>query len=74
MIPPTCLCFYLVVTVTPKHWATLNGIPACHQSPVDKDVIVVVSEWHMGRDGGGRGGNVHEAEGTLCGLDRRTLN
>lgn len=58
-IPPTCLCFYLVVTVTPKHWATLNEIPACHQSPVDKDVIVVVSEWHAGGDEGGRGGNVH---------------
>ena len=38
------LCFHLVVTVTQKHGAAVNEIPVCHQSPADKDVIVVLFE------------------------------
>lgn len=41
---PNVLCFHLVVTVTWKHRAAVNEIPACHQSPADKDGIVVVFE------------------------------
>lgn len=41
---PDMLCFHLVVTVTPKHWAVVNEIPLYHQSLADKEGIVVVFE------------------------------
>lgn len=70
---PPVLCFHLVVTVTQKHGAAVNEIPACHQSPADKDVIVVVFLSDAGGmclaevEAGGWGG-------ALCGLDRQALS
>jgi len=45
---PNALCFHLVVTVTQKHWAVMNGILLCHQSLADKDRIVVFFEKRRG--------------------------